>query len=439
MKKFKMVLALVMGMMLSFTSFAMAQEQNTVTKIDFIKMTLDLSKIDVPKKDDNKSYLESAFTNKVLTGDINSFSQEGSFTKEQAITILIRALGEDSTAKKMNDESAINNIKDKSSISPWAKPYIIYAAKNGIIDSNSDLNPKGVLTSDEAKNMTNKAKQLFDTVLTKEGLTAVKMLDASNAKMMNYKTYKLSGTMNMNGKTKTPEGETPINMVMNQEGFIQNPETIYVKTNAIVKDTENKEVKSSSEVYMKDRVMYIKDETNPKWIKMDLNPMMKEMESLMGKSFNSGGMSKEQLEAFGMYAKYDKDAVIDGKEYYVISMDIDKDSFRTVFKDIMNQVADASIEMAAESQGSNGEKVNKEEIKKGFEMVMENMDVEISYKMYVDKKDKIFDKMTITQNITMNMTPIISQMSMNGEFKYYDFDKEVKFPEIKESDIEVIE
>lgn len=433
MKRLKVLIAFIMALMVSFSSTAMADQSN-ITKIDFVKMTLDLGKIEVAKKDDNVSYVESAFKNKILTGDMKTFEQEDSFVKEQAVIVLVRALGEEAIAKKMKDENVIKNMNDKDSISSWAKPYVIYAAKNGIIDPNANFNPKGMLSSNEAKDMVGSAKQFYDATLTKEGLTATKMLDESTKKLMSFKTYKLSGNMKTDGKTKTPQGEIPMDMNMTQEGFVQNPETVYIKSNMIMK-TAAMEVKGITETYIKDRIMYIKEEGSEKWIKMDLNPIMAEMESLMGQSFNSGGVSKQQLELFGMYAKYEQDAIIDGKEYYVISMDIDKDSFKSIFKDIMNKLSDASLDMA-QKQVPQDEQINEEEFKAEFEKMIKGMDIEIGYKMYISKTDKICDKTLITEKISMNMEQIVSEMILNGEFKYYDFDKEVKFPEIKESDIQ---
>jgi hypothetical protein len=456
-KKLKLLLAMAVIVILSFTSVAMAQEKNTVTRIEFIKMAMDLAKIELVDstetsfkdiKAEDIPYVETAVKNKISSGYGDMFKPEKNITKEEAVTILVRALGEEAIAKRMDTEH-IEIVYDEL-VSSWAKSYIVYGIKAGIIEEGGKFNPKELLTQEEAKKIIDKAANYYNTSLTREGLTAVKMLDNATKNLMDKKTYKCEMTMNINGKVKSEEDEQPINMIMNQEAQFEAPETMYVKQNVVVKDQESGEVKTNSEVFMKDRIMYIKSEGEEKWFKMDMNPMMNELQGLTGQNFNNVGVSKEQLEMFGMYAKYDKDVTLDGKNYYVISIDIDKDAFKEIMKQFADKAADMAVEQVAnieDEQNKDSEEIenfasdeqNKEMVKQMIKSMIENMDMEIGYKYYIEKETKMYDKMDIKMNMNMNMFGMTSEMNYIGNGKYYDFGKEVQFPEIKENDIQTMD
>ncbi len=451
MKRFN-VLLLVAVLLLSFSGLAMAEEAK-VTRMEFTKMALDLGKIKVEDvkestfkdvKAEDISYVEAAYKNKLISGYGDLFKPQDPVTKEQAIIILVRALGEEAFASKMVNEDL--TITDKDAVSPWAKGYVAYGLKSGILEGNKAFNPTELLGEQEAKDMMNKAKAVYDTKLTREGLTAMQMLDTADKKLKGYKTYKFTGKINMNGKVKAPQGEELINMEMLQEGQGENPETVYVKTTMTMKDKEGTETKSTSEAYMKDRIMYMKIDGSEKWIKMDMNPMMNELEGIMGGSVGNTGISSEQLKMFGMYAKYEEEATIDGKEYYVIGIDVDKESFKKIYKEIMDKTMKISMDAAMTADKENPEMkelAQDEEVQaqmqKAIEEMIANMDMELGYKLYIDKKEKNYDKMDMNINMNMTMEGIHTEMLMNGDYKYFDFDQAVKFPEIKESDIETME
>ena len=450
MKNKKVVLLLAMMLILSVTSVAMAQtEASYMNRLDFTKAvlkTLDIQVVETTKasfKDianpTDVSYVETALQNKIISGYGEYFKPENPVTREQALTILVNAMGEQGTVNKITAEEIKNvlTFEDQQMVSPWAKPYVAYAVMKGItVGKEGKLNSKAQLTHEDAKMYLEKAKQYYDKNLTREGLSAVDMMQLVNEKFSAFDNYKYRGVLNMETKMEVPvEGHQTMKMEMLQEGMFQKPQQVYVKTTAKVLGMEVPGGDQTSEVYMTDNAMYMRMPQEEKWMKMDMNPIMQEIQKLTGsQDMGNTVMSKEQMAALGMYATYGQDVVIDGKGYYVISASIDKEAFKKMFQEIMEKSLSYFSEMAMK-EGEVQPQVDQEVIKKQIMEMVNMMEVEMDYSMYVDKETKLVEDMKIKQNIHMNMGEITSHVSSEGTFKYYDFNGEVTFPEIKPEDV----
>ncbi|QZY55079.1 hypothetical protein [Crassaminicella profunda] len=306
--------------------------------------------------------------------------------------------------------------------------------------------------------------------ITKDGLTASEMLLTVNDAFNNqYTTFKFNGTMNMNTKTtgsmmiKKPDPNNEgqfikeeqkldqnVDMTMVQEGIFEKPEKVYVKTTASIKNMPKEQKPQSSEVLMDQGVMYMRARENAKWIRLDINPMMQEMKKMMGNDGTNMGMTKEQMELFGMYAAYDENTVIDGKEYYVINVNMDSAALKEVYSKLIDQMfdqlgkiieqteitkpkqAEAKIETTEIKPEQIEEKpeMNKEVFKQKMQELFSKMNMNVTYKYYINKETKMYEFMDITQTIDMTMEKIHTQTTSTGKYKYYDFNGEVTFPVI---------
>lgn len=281
----------------------------------------------------------------------------------------------------------------------------------------------------------------FIQKITREGVMADQMLQNANEKMSEFETYKYTSNMNIESKvTGSMEGEEldqTVNMVTTQEGIVQKPQKVYGKSITKILGM-NEAQEQVSEILMEDGTMYMKMANAEKWIKMDLNPIMQETQKIFGKQdMGSIGLPKEQMELLGMYASFDEDAVIDGKEYYIINMAVDKDAFQKVYNQVMDKMMDHFDEwMKLGEQEQDQPEMDMEEFKDQMKEMMGNMETEVSYKFYVDKETKLYDRMDMVQTVKMNLGEMRTTAYTKADFKYYDFNKEVVFPTINPEDVQ---
>ena len=434
MKKFKSLVVAVLSIVLCFSGIALADATN-VSKVDYLSSVLNLGKIDVDVKED-ASYIKSAFSNKILTGDMKAFKKDGYFSNQEAVVMAIRALGEDALAKKLNDETLLNSFVDKKNISPWAKPYVEYALKNKLIDDT--FKPQDNINQEVSKTILDKSKLLYDTQLTREGLTAINMIDASNKNMVELKTYKFQTVMSGGTDARTPQGMEHMDINMIQDGVVASPESMYMKQTMTIKDKKTgQETKIVMDTIVKGKTMYIKEENGVKWTKMDLDPMMQDLQGLTDGKMSSPTITKQQLELFGMYATYEKDVTIDGKDYYVISMNIDKDAF----KNAMSKIMESSAKISANNMKikDSSVKVDANELQKAMGSMFDNMNITLNMKLHIEKYSKTYNKTDMDMAMKMNIAPVNIDMTMKGEVKMFDLGKEVTVPEIKDTDIQTME
>ncbi|CAH2211992.1 S-layer homology domain-containing protein [Tepidibacter aestuarii] len=450
MKTLKLVFALVISILMSFTTVSMAQENDSVSRIELSKSIIDAFKIELLEggessfndiKAEDSQYINTIVEEKIASGYGESFKPNKAITNEEAMAMIVRAMGEEKFAQRMD----IQGIEKGSD---WAKGYIAYSMDKGIIDNSID--PNAVLTKANYDSMIKNAVEYYNTELKREGLTVYDMLDKASQNMLEKKTYKATTNTTSTSTIKSQE-ESEEDMVTNmskvQEIQFEAPETVYVKDTTTMKNPETDEdMIMTSEVYMKDRIMYIKSDAQEKWIKMDMNPMMNELQSVMGSSMNTNTLTKEQLDVFGMYAKYEADEKIEDKDYYVVSIDIDNESF----KEIVKMIADKATEIAANVEDIENkdkkdidefidESGNQEMVKQIIDSLIENMQLEMKCKYYIDKETKMYDKMKMEMDMNMNFMGMNSETKSTAESKYYDFGEDVEFPEISEDDIESIE
>ncbi|MEJ8555038.1 DUF6612 family protein [Tepidibacter sp. Z1-5] len=455
MKILKIVFALVISMIMSFTTVSMAQENDSISRIELSKNIIDSFKIELVKdsessfgdvKAEDLEYVYTIVDNKIASGYGESFKPDKGVTNEEAMTMIVRAMGEEKFAQKMDTEH-IELVYDEK-VSDWARPYVVYCIEKGIIEYGSDIDPSAILTKENCDSMIKNGAEYYNKELKRDGLTVYDMLDKAGQNMLEKKTYKATTNMDITSTTKSEEegtDDTVINMNKVQEVQFEEPETVYTKDTTIMKNPEtDEEMTMTSEVYMKDRIMYIKADGQAKWTKMDMNPMMNELQSMMGSSMNTSTLTKEQLDIFGMYAKYEADEKIEGKDYYVVSIDIDDESFKEIVKmiaDKATEIAAANVEATENKDKKNIDEFiddsdNQEMVKEIIDTIIENVKMDINCKYYIDKETKIYDKIKMEMDMNMNFMGMNNEAKVTAESKYHDFGEKMEFPEISEDDVE---
>ncbi len=483
MKRICSLLIALMVLCLPVTSLA-ANDVDLVTRAEFVKEIMTKADIDTAEVStssftdvvdpENISYIETAYNMGIISGYGEEFKPNANITKEQAISVIVKAFGEKVGLKKITDTDIKDTLTfaDSSSVSNWAKPIITYALKTGLLETDGNtLSPKVYLNEQETISLVENAKTVYEDLFTKDGMSASEMLLLSNENILEYDTYTQEGSMSMNMKMiaegmpqeeidKDPELQSFLNegMDMNIDILVQmqNPDKAYIKE-VIKSNSEDLGIEEQNiEIFMDSSSMYTKATGSDKWIMQDISPLMNELQSVSPNSepYQMTQLTEEQLELFTEFAKFEEDTVIDGKEYYVISMFIDKESYKKYFTEIVGKTVDSIAQIQSENPEVKADPNFDPELYKQMMLQMVNeMEIEIGYKYYVDKETKNYEKMWMSQDMYMPMDNILQTISQldpeeeipdvslemlshtEGEFNIYGFNEEVTFPGITEDDI----
>ncbi|WP_432662280.1 hypothetical protein R9X47_17280 [Wukongibacter baidiensis] len=480
-KKIVLLLAMIMILAIPMTSFA----KDEVTTAEFLKDALELAKVKVGVDIESDltdtvdaeyiPYVEAAYSNDFISEDAKMKVNE-EITKEEAVVILVKVFGQRAKVSEVTEEMIDKTMKfsDNESIDPSAKPYITYAIQNDLIErSKAVFYPSMNLSKQTARDMMYYAKESAEKNFTRKGLSAGQMLLEANEKLLELKTYKANADMTMNMEMKAEGlpaddemGEQLLKQGMNMDMDmkldmqVKNPDQIYInqtaKMNIDMPEEANVEQETVAETFMDKGVMYQKtDLTGEKWIKTDMSSVLGQIQSLQGNNpQNMMQLSSEQLEFYKNYAWYSDDEKIDGKDYYVINVDIDKEAYKKFFQEYTEKVMDAVLAQQQETNPLENEG-EAEMAKMMVTQMLQQMDIEVSYKFYIDKESMGYDKMWMSQNMYMNMDSLIQMIAAmseeedtdlsevkiemviraEGEIDYTDFNGEVTMPVIGEEDI----
>lgn len=229
-KTLKFIFALVMSILMSFTTVSMAQENDSISRIELSKNIIDSFEIELVQggessfkdvKAEDSKYVNTIVEKKISTGYGELFKPNKSVTNEEAMTMIIRAMGEEKFAQRMD-------IQGVEKGSDWAKGYIAYSIDKGMIDKNID--PGAVLTKNECDNIIKNAVEYYNTELKRDGLTVYDILDKASQNMIEKKTYKATTNMNTTSTIKSEEEgieDTVINMNKVQEIQFEAPNNIH--------------------------------------------------------------------------------------------------------------------------------------------------------------------------------------------------------------------
>lgn len=477
------VLLIAVLMLLTIPVMSFANEAQ-FTKAQFIKEVLDAAEIEVGELAESDSldavdkeyapYIARAYDKGIISED-KELNLNNPITKEEAVIILVKVFGEKTKVANITQKTITKELQFRDNAHIVAKQYITYALKNDLIKENKRVfYPIMPLEEDMAKKMIDYAKKAHDKYFTRDGLDADEVLVLANKKLEEQKTYKAKGNfdismkMNVEGLPAEDELEQQMldqgmnmDMVMEFDMMAENPDKAYIKE-IIKSNTGEIESEETVEVFMDDSSMYQRMAlSGEKWIKNDMSSIQNQIQSIQNNNpQDMTHLSDEELMFYKDYASYSEDEKVNGKEYYVINVDIDKEAYKKFFQEYTKEIMDASINASLEQQKEvadlNDQTQAELEMTKQFvAQMVENMDMEISYKFYINKNTKSYEKMDAQLDMYMNMDSLIQMfaqmaeeddvdlskikvemvMHMDGQFDYYDFGKEVTFPQITENDI----
>lgn len=481
MKKISVLLMAVL-MLLAIPVMSFANEAQ-FTKVQFIKEVFDAAEIEIGELAESDSsdvvdkeyvpYIETAYDKGIISED-EELNPNNPITKEEAVIILVKVFGEKAKVANITQETITKELQFTDNSYIVAKQYITYALKNDLIKENKgSFYPVMPLTEDMSKKMIDYAKQAHDKYFTRDGLAADEILVLANKKLEEEKTYKAKGTFDMNMKMNVeglPAGDESEKMLMDQGMNVdmlvdfdmqaENPDKAYMKE-VIKSDTEELQEEETVEIYMDGPIMYQKmGLSGDKWIKNDMSSVYSKIQSLQGSNpQNMTQLTDEQLKFFKDYAGFGEDIKKNGKEYYVITLDIDKEAYKKFYEEYTKEIIDASVNASLEqkSEVKDLEPQNEAEVEMAKQFVSQminNMNMEISYEFYINKRTKCYESMDMTMSMYMNMDSLVQMMAqmseedtdlsnikmemvtnMKGQFNYFDFGKKVVFPQITEDDI----
>ncbi|WP_099191550.1 hypothetical protein [Tepidibacter mesophilus] len=173
---------------------------------------------------------------------------------------------------------------------------------------------------------------------------------------------------------------------------------------------------STSEQFWNRNVFYGRINDN-KWIKKVVNPVIIEI------------LTETDKELINLFATYDKDTVVDGKNYYVINLDVKNDVRKEISLKVMDKICNESL------LETNTE-MNKEEIKKELLKKFSDKNMKTSSKYYINKDTKILELVDKTEVGTVTVDKMTIEINNTAKYKYYDFNQPVNFPEINPEDLQ---
>lgn len=482
MKKFYVLMTLIIALCLT-TAVPAAGKQAYITRAQFIKEVLIQSDIEIEDIAQSSfsdvtdpefiPYIETAYINKIVSGYGDCFCPGKSITKEEAVKVIVEVFGDRAGFRKTAGGFAESDLGfiDSQIISQWAVPYISYALDIGLITVDDDaFGPQAAITVEQAGEMVASAKAVYQQLFTRDGLSAPDMLVLIIEKNLETSTYKQRGSLltnmefivdgvtpeqieeNEQLKALFDEGMT-MNMQMDMDMSIENPDRAYIRQ-TLTANTDAEDAVQEVETFMDGHKMYTRTSESEKWIMQDLGPVMEQLEAVSGKEpYQMATLSEDELRMFKEYARYEDDIEIDGLEYYVIGFDIDKDTYREYYLDILEKVMGSIATLQMENpQLQQDPSFDPDQFKQMMLALVSGMEVELSYKYYINKETKMYERIWLSQQIEMPMEQFMAQAaavsgeeipefsirmltSSEGEFEIYDINGDVEFPQITEEDI----
>jgi len=208
------------------------------------------------------------------------------------------------------------------------------------------------------------------------------------------------------------------------------------------------------ETFMDGSLMYQRMAGSDKWVMQDLGSVMEQIQAISDREpYQMSQLSEDELRMFKEFARYEDDVEMDGKEYYVIGFNIDKDTYKEYYMEIIEKVMDSVVTLQMESpQLQQDPAFDPEQYKQMMTQLVTNMEVELSYKYYVNKETKFYEKMWLSQDMTMPMDQFMAEVMATleqdapefsvkvlthteGQFEIYDINEAVDFPVITDDDI----
>lgn len=276
----------------------------------------------------------------------------------------------------------------------------------------------------------------------RDNLNPMEMLLKSSQLSQKYNTYKMDGRMDMNIDMKVngtpPEENIPMKMAAKIEGILQTePMEVYIKQSMELPgmpedvSTQFPGGTPTVETYMTENTMFIK---MPEigWIKQDLpfSPdFIKEQKNIQSDPL----LAAEQMERFGIILNYRNDQQINGKEYYVISANIDPEKFMESYRQIMGQVMPA----LPETPGND----SPQELEKAMKDLFNNSKIDCQYAVLINKETLLMDRINLDMDLEMrfenmvegNSEKVWMKINASGFYNVNDYGAKFNRPDVSEA------
>lgn len=325
------------------------------------------------------------------------------FTIEENDQILKMTVGE--TTAYFNDQ------KVEMKIAPYKKDNTIMVPLRFIQEIFG-----GKVKWDET---TKTAKVKYQEV--RDNLTVEEMLAKSTEESKKFNTYAMTGKMDnsmemlIDGKAPSEDMPSNMNSIINIEGYYQQkPIEIYMKQDIEMIDIpeeqkENIPTNMTVESYITEEAMYM-SLPEEGWVEF---PMVMDPEVFKQQMNNNSDPAQvgKLMEEFGIILNFGNDINIDGNDYYVINGSMDMDKFRQgqekLMKDILPSINKMETDNAEET----------EKIQQDMMKVMENMEMDYKYSIFINKTTFLTDRIDLNANVKIQMDDIIDGETKNISIK----------------------
>ncbi|HOC08504.1 MAG TPA: hypothetical protein PKN88_03175, partial [Bacillota bacterium] len=249
------------------------------------------------------------------------------------------------------------------------------------------------------------------------------------------------------------DGGMEISMNMEMDVSFQAPDRIYMKQ-SLVSTAGVEEVMQDVETFMDGPLMYQRMAGSDKWVVQDLGPAMEQIRTITDREpYQMAQLSEYELRMFKEFAKYEDDIETDKGQYYVISFDIDQEAYREYYMEIMEKVMESMVTLQVESPTLQQDPdFDPQQYKQMMAALVSGMEVELSYRYYINKETGLYERVWMSQDMAMPMEGFMKEVveslgedapdfsikvlsHSEGEFEIYDFNGEVEFPVITEEDL----
>ena len=262
---------------------------------------------------------------------------------------------------------------------------------------------------------------------TKNGLTANDLLIKTSAISNELPTYDMEGSMDFRMNMSGIEEEGfPVDMTMNSKLYAhyeKEPLAIYTKQILSVKapvDIPPELSTVETEAVVTADTYYL---NSPEigWIKMDFAELG--LGDLM-QTFNNQdpGTLLKQMQDFGLNPVFDNDKIINGQNYWVINVSIDKDKFLNEYKKVLGTLPIPDISEFDEEVTS----------------ILNDAVFDISYVNYINTDSFMTDFMEMDMNLKMvipspeenSNEKLDVNMNVSGKFNIKEADPNFQFPDV---------
>ena len=262
---------------------------------------------------------------------------------------------------------------------------------------------------------------------TKNGLTANDLLIKTSAISNELPTYDMEGSMDFRMNMSGIEEEGfPVDMTMNSKLYAhyeKEPLAMYTKQILSVKapvDIPPELSTVETEAVVTADTYYL---NSPEigWIKMDFAELG--LGDLM-QTFNNQdpGTLLKQMQDFGLNPVFDNDKIINGQNYWVIKVSIDKDKFLNEYKKVLGTLPIPDISEFDEEVTS----------------ILNDAVFDISYVNYINTDSFMTDFMEMDMNLKMvipspeenSNEKLDVNMNVSGKFNIKEADPNFQFPDV---------